>query len=153
MTLSLPDGVMRRLEQLARKAGASVEELVIVAVDKTFHALDPSEKPLIHLRLCEKYLHEAKAFLERRDSVQASEKAWGAASQVVKALAAKEGRELWEYVSELRRRRNDPEVSALWSRANTLHINLYEDWMPLDEVELSMRDVERLVEKLRGLMS
>jgi len=159
ITLSLPDGVMRRLEQLARKAGASVEELVIVAVDKTFHALDPSEKPLVHLRLCEKYLHEAKALLERRDSVQASEKAWGAASQIVKALAAKEGRELrshrelWEYISELRRRRNDPEVSALWSRANTLHTNLYEDWMPLDEVELSMRDVERLVEKLRGLMS
>ena len=74
------------------------------------------------------------------------------------ALAAKEGgelrsrRELWEYISKLRRRRNDPEVSALWSRANTLHTNLYEDWMPLDEVELSMRDVERLVEKLRGLM-
>jgi hypothetical protein len=153
ITLSLPDGVMRRLEQLARKAGASMEELVIVAVDKTFHALDPSEKPLIHLRLCEKYLHEAKALLERRDSVQASEKAWGAASQIVKALAAKEGRELWEYISELRRRRNDPEASALWSRANTLHINLYEDWMPLDEVEPSMRDVERLVEKLRGLMS
>jgi hypothetical protein len=56
-------------------------------------------------------------------------------------------------ISELRRRRNDPEASALWSRANTLHTNPYEDWMPLDEVEPSMRDVERLVEKLGGLMS
>ena len=43
------------------------------------------------LALSEKYLKEAEEFLEKGDCVQASEKVWGAASQIVKALAAKKG--------------------------------------------------------------
>ena len=52
-------------------------------------------------------MREAEDFLARKDYVQASEKAWVAASQMLKALAAKEGRELrshaelWKYADEL----------------------------------------------------
>jgi hypothetical protein len=39
-------------------------------------------------------MREAEEFLAKKDHVQASEKAWGAASQMVKAVAAREGKEL-----------------------------------------------------------
>ena len=45
----------------------------------------------VHLALSEKYLKEAEEFLEKGDYTQASEKVWGAASQIVRALAAKRG--------------------------------------------------------------
>jgi hypothetical protein len=43
------------------------------------------------LELPERYLGEAEELLARGDYVQASEKAWGAAAQIVKAVAAREG--------------------------------------------------------------
>lgn len=155
VTVNLPDKAARKLKEEAKRTGCSVEELVLIALDKAYNALDPSDKPRLHWELCEKYLGEARGFLAKGDPVQASEKAWGAASQAVKALAAKEGRELrshrelWEYVAKLRERLRKPEVSALWSRANVLHVNFYEDWMPLSEVELAVRDVEEFVGRLK----
>ena len=31
-------------------------------------------------------------------------------------------------------------------------MNFYENWIPLDEVELAVKGVERFVKKLKGLM-
>jgi DNA-binding ferritin-like protein len=65
-----------------------------------------------------------RSFL-RKKSTQASEKAWGAASQMVKALAANEGKELrshaslWEYVDELAERLRDVELRHLWGRTTS----------------------------------
>lgn len=38
----------------------------------------------VHLELCEKYLRKAEEFLQKGDGVQASEKGWEAAAQVLK---------------------------------------------------------------------
>ena len=46
------------------------------------------------MRLNDKYLQEAEALLDKGDYVQASEKFWGAAAEVVKAVAVKRGIEL-----------------------------------------------------------
>jgi len=54
-------------------------------------ALDPEARFEVHLELSERYLGEAEELLARGDYVQASEKAWGAAAQIVKAVAAREG--------------------------------------------------------------
>lgn len=135
-----------------------LEELLVRALDEKFSLLNPEDRAEIHLELCEKYLSEAEEFLRKEDPVQASEKGWGAASQMLQGMAAKEGRELrshrelWEYIPELRRRYQDEEISILWHRANALHTNFYKNWMPLDEVKLALRNVKRFVEKLRGLM-
>ena len=56
--------------------------------------LDPDELVEIHLKLSEKYMKEAEDLLAKGDHAQASEKAWGAAAQIVKALAAREGKEI-----------------------------------------------------------
>jgi len=120
--------------------------------------LDSEERAEFHAKLSEKLLKDAEELLGRGDYVQASEKAWGAAAQIVKALAAKEGRvlrsrrNLWEYVDELAEKLQDRELRLLWRTANSLHQNFYENWMPARDVKLAVEDVRAFVEKLRSLL-
>ncbi len=70
-------------------------------------SLHPPERAEFHRNLAERFLREAEELLARGDYVQASEKAWGAAAQIVKAVAAKKGKELkshgdlWRFVLEV----------------------------------------------------
>jgi len=63
--------------------------------------------------LSEKYLAEAKEFLDKGDLVQASEKLWGATALTVKTIAAKRGLKLekhgslWYFVSEISKEKKD----------------------------------------------
>jgi uncharacterized protein (UPF0332 family) len=157
INVALPEKVLIELEKRAESEGKSLEELISEAVFKQLGIADPEAKAELHLKLCEKYMREAEDLLARKDYAQASEKAWGASSQMVKALAAKEGKELrshaslWEYVDEIAEKFGDIELRHLWGRANNLHQNFYESWMPPREVELSVKDVKNLLEKLRTL--
>jgi len=158
ISMELPEKVLMELERKAESEGKSLEEIISEAVFKQLGITDPETKAELHLNLSEKYMHEAEDLLARKDYAQASEKAWGAASQMVKALAAKEGKELrshaslWEYVDEIAEKLGDIELRHLWGRANNLHQNFYESWMPPREVELSIKDVKTLLEKLRTLL-
>ncbi len=155
-TVVLPEKALEVLMKRSKSEDKAVEELISEAVLQHLNIVDPEAKVELHLKLCEKYMREAEDFLAKKGYVQASEKAWGAASQVVKAVAAKEGRELrghpalWEYVSKLAKELDDLELRHLWRTANALHQNFYENWMPPEEVELSVKDVKSLLEKLRG---
>ena len=74
------------VEELVKKLagkGVDVVELLLDALG----AEDPEESVGERLALAEKYLEEAKQYVERGDAVQASEKAYKAAEEVVKALA------------------------------------------------------------------
>ncbi|MEM2123168.1 MAG: PaREP1 family protein [Candidatus Bathyarchaeia archaeon] len=108
--------------------------------------------------MSEKYIKDAEGFLAERDYAQASEKAWGAASQIVKALAAREGRELRShgelhaFVSKLGEEIGDPEVRRLWQSAGMLHQNFYENWLPPGMVKENIQDIKSLIGKLRGLI-
>jgi len=44
-----------------------------------------------YLKLNDKYLMDAYALIAKEDFVQASEKLWGAAAEIVKAIAARRG--------------------------------------------------------------
>jgi hypothetical protein len=107
ITIALPKKVLEALERRSAAEGRAVEELVGEVIFKQLGIDDPEARAELHLKLCEKYMREAEELLAKKDYVQASEKAWGAASQMVKALAAKEGRELrshaslWKYVDEV----------------------------------------------------
>jgi hypothetical protein len=77
-----------------------MEELVAEILSKALsHTLDPSEKVELHLKLAEKFLREAEEFIAKGDYVQASEKGWDVAAQMVKAVAAKENLELRSHAS------------------------------------------------------
>jgi len=111
-----------------------------------------------YLNLNRKYLNEAEGFLAKGDTVQSSEKLWGATAEIVKVAAAKRGmelrshRELWEFVGKLADDLNDPDIIKLFAIASALHQNFYEDWMPLDAVKRNAEAVKQLNEKLEKLI-
>ena len=99
-----------------------------------------------------KYFHEG-------DLVQASEKGWGAAAQMVKAAAeARDWRhkshvELYQAIDRLADESDDEQLQELFHFASSLHINFYEGWMPRRMVQSGLVQVSELVEKLERLQS
>jgi hypothetical protein len=155
----LPKRIEERLRKEAERIGVSEEELILEALSKILNEpLDPETRVEMHLKLSEKYTKDAEYFLSRKDYVQASEKAWGAAAQIVKALAAREGVELrghgdlHEYVAKLSKERGDREIMTLWFSASSLHQNFYENWLPEEAVRSGVENVKSFIEKLRKLL-
>ena len=102
-------------------------------------------------------LAQAQAELAQDDVRQASEKGWGAAAQIVKAVAEGRG---WEHrthaalsrvVSDLASETGDDDLRTLFHVANSLHINFYENWNTADNVRSGLSDVARLLGKLETL--
>ena len=156
VSITLPSKIEKRLREECERRGVSDEELILEALSE-FLNIDPESKSEVHISLSEKYAREMDEFLEKGDYVQASEKAWEAASQILKAVASKRGKELkshgelHKFVSELREETGDQELRRLWQVATSLHQNFYENWLPEGIVRESIEDVKRFVEKLREL--
>jgi PaREP1/PaREP8 domain containing family protein len=72
---------MEELVKRARELGIDVEDLIITATSRS----DPSNGLRLRLELARRYLNEAEDYVRRNDPVQASEKAYKAAEEVVKA--------------------------------------------------------------------
>ena len=113
---------------------------------------------VIHYReLSARYLQHARELLAAGDLSQASEKAWGATAVLVKAAAEARGmehekhRHLWRTIRALVRETEDVELRRLFSHAESLHGNYYEDMLDAEEVAEFLGDVERLVGKLDTL--
>jgi hypothetical protein len=157
ISLVLPKKIEKKLKEEAEKTGISEEELIIEALSKFLNEpIDLETKAEIYLKLSEKYLRDSEEFLTKKDLVQASEKAWGAAAQIVKALAAKEGKELrshgelHRYVAELSKEKGDREIMKFWFSATSLHQNFYENWFPEEAVRSAVEDVKNFIEKLKN---
>jgi len=77
---------------------------------------------------------------------------------MVKAVAASRGvsisfhGELFSYVRRLGEETGNPELRRLFSVANTLHQNFYENWLSGDVVKEYAEDVKQLIGELRKLM-
>ncbi len=99
------------------------------------------------------YLNNAYRELDS-DLPQASEKAWGAASQMVKAVAEERGwphsghRLLYQHVDTLTEETDDGELRRLFAVASDLHVNFYEDIYSRRYIQAGIRDVERFLEKV-----
>ena len=116
-------------------------------------------------KVVEKYMRTSRQFIEqaeeefnRGDMVQASEKAWGAAAQAVKATAEQRGWEhntharLFDNLKRVSRETGDPELHDLFHVANSLHQNFYEGWQTDDSVRRGIQRVKLLVHKLAALV-
>ena len=85
-------------------------------------------------------MEQATRELSAGDLRQASEKGWGAAAQIVKAVAAQRGWQhrshaaLYNVVERLARQYDDPYLSYLFHAAGNLHTNFYENWFADDVV-------------------
>jgi hypothetical protein len=157
--LIVPKRIAERLEEEARKAGLSAEELAIaILAERLGVGLDPAEAAEVYAGLAERYMREAERLLAAGDFAQASEKLWGAAALTVKAVAAARGLllrshgELFKFVRDLSCETGDPELRRLFSAAGVLHQNFYENWLYPDVVRDYAEDVRQLVQRLAALL-
>ena len=103
------------------------------------------------------FLAKAHGYLAEGDLLQASEKGWGAAAQMVKSIA--EGRgwphnghyQLWQVVNRLVDETGDRGIRTAFGMAGALHTNFYEGWFPREAVEDHLAQVADLLSKLETL--
>ena len=103
---------------------------------------------------------QARKELDDGDLRQASEKGWGAAALMLKAIAEQRGGD-WEHsrhrhfaiaAARLRSELGNRDVMRLFNVAESLHGNYYEDHFPPAVVSESLDDVERFLELLDPLV-
>ncbi len=111
-----------------------------------------------YMELNGKYLREADQLLKKRDYPQASEKLWGAAAEMIKAVAAKRGvalgthRSISEFVTKLHKEHPDWKLADKFAHANNLHINFYEDWLSPELVRESAVAVKDMIAQVSKLL-
>ncbi len=152
--LSIPEKIYRKMKKIAENQGMSIEEYIL---SLTAESLDPESRAGFYWEASVELLKQAERELSKGDLRQASEKTWGAAALAVKALAyEREGKrlashgELWKYVSDLASETNDRELRLLWRTAVSMHVNFYENWATRDDIEDSIKNIERFIKKLKN---
>ena len=102
-------------------------------------------------------LGQAFSEWKQGDLRQSSEKGWGAAAQMVKAVSERRG---WRHnahpllttnVVRLAKEASDNEIRVLFNAANQLHTNFYEDRLDSEWVEFNLQKVSLLLDKLEPL--
>jgi len=146
--VTLPEVIIEELRRRARGVGASIEEYLF---DVLTDDEDPIERAGKYLEGAEELVKQSRRELEEGDLRQASEKVWGACALAIKAHAlAKRGvrleshRDLWEYKNEVARELGEW-VRAVFRQADSMHRNFYEDVATREDVEDTLKDVEKLV--------
>lgn len=110
-----------------------------------------------HSLISREFFTKAEEALAQGDLLQASEKLWGAAAHMVKAVAESKGwlhnghRELYQAVNRLAQEIGDSEIRVLFDSASALHSNFYEAWMPREMIESSLARVRIFLQRLEGL--
>ena len=104
------------------------------------------------------YLGQASAELASGDLLQASEKGWGAAAQIIKAVAQERGwehlyhRQLIAAVRRITEETGDGDILTGFQMARGLHENFYEGQFGQHNVEQSLSKVAEFVTKMRALL-
>jgi hypothetical protein len=163
-SLELP----RVIYEKVREKGLDLEDLVMYALAKTMQ-LDPAELAKARLELAEKFLAEAKEYLDKGDAAQASEKLYKVAEECIKALAEKfnaleyqealrEGRWFTHLLGKAARslsvRLSEPRIADAWSRAYELHVwGFHEGKYGIDYVRVDLPGIEWFVNYTRQLVT
>ena len=104
------------------------------------------------------FLDQAEEELRREDLRQASEKGWGAASQLIKAAAAEYDWQhdrhghLYQVARRLADEHDDQELRLQFGLAGELHSNFYEGFMNESDVQLHLARVSQLVDRVEGIL-
>ncbi len=116
------------------------------------------QQTLAYHQQSQRFLRQAHEELPS-DLPQTSEKAWGAAAQMVKAVAEDRGwphrrqRELQHAVNQLvQETGGDSEIAILFDSAAQLHRNFYENWFSRERVALGIAAAERFVARMESLL-
>ncbi len=104
------------------------------------------------------FLSQAYEELERGDLPQASEKGWGAATQILKAIAQERGwehfshRDVMRTVDSLERETGDDQLGILFASATHLHVNFYENTYAKKSIGNHLHRVTRFVDKAEAFL-
>lgn len=102
---------------------------------------------------------QSRTELAQGDLQQASEKGWGAAAQMMNAVAEARGwqhgrhRHLHQIASRLRAETGDRDIYRFFQIAGNLHENFYENQMAAHDIDEALQDAERLLDKLEAILS
>lgn len=106
-----------------------------------------------HIALAREFLRRSREYLENGDLHQASEKGWGAAAHIAKAVAASQG---WEYqhhdqfdmiIQNARHQFRQPSLRNYGQSAQSLHRNYYQhpSLLNADAIREDIDDVETML--------
>ena len=109
-----------------------------------------------HIETAKEFLSRSKDYLAQGDLHQASEKGWGAAAQLMKAVAAAND---WEYehhdqfhvvIRNAVQKYRQSRLRQYGKSANTLHSNYYQhpSMLDADEIREDVGDVEAMFNAL-----
>ena len=111
------------------------------------------------------YSHASRELLEQAgrelaagDVRQATEKGWGAAAQMVKAVASRRGWQhnshslLYDVVLRLATETGDDDIFTFFHMAGNLHTNFYENWLSGEVAGAGLRYVGQFLDKLEPLL-
>ena len=154
VTISVP----RRLIDALEENGLSIVDAITIVLG---NRLDPHEIARARIELAEKYLEEAKDYINKKDAVQASEKMYKVVEECIKALvetlntpetqeARKNGRWFtWLLGSAARsvaNRLGRPEIVETWALAYDVHVRgFHEAKYNVDNVVWGLAYIERLL--------
>ena len=105
------------------------------------------------------FLIKGRAHLAEGDLLQASEKGWGAAAQMVKAVAETRGwrhsthGDLYRAVALVAEELSDSRVQILFRSASALHQNFYEGDMPKTGVSTGLDDAQEITDLLAAVLN
>ena len=111
-----------------------------------------------HTETAREFLIKGRAHLAEGDLLQASEKGWGAAAQMVKAVAETRG---WRHsthgdqyrtVDRLADELPGQRLRLLFRSASALHQNFYEGDMPEKTVADGLDDMDEIVGRLQAVI-
>ncbi|MCG2891930.1 MAG: PaREP1 family protein [Vulcanisaeta sp.] len=162
LTITIPSKIA---EELARR-GIDAETYIIDLLSRNL-GIDPEIAAEAHVELALKYLEEGRELIDK-DPVQASEKLYKAAEEVVKALAMHYGfddilnrvnergrwtvTELEKAVLRISKYLGDW-FSTAWDRANYLHVwGFHEAKLDSEDVRARLPDIERMVREAQRLI-
>ncbi len=147
----MPKSIAKRIREEAKKLGITNEEYLIELITQ---GLDPQDRAREYIESAKELLEQAKEELRKGDVRQAAEKTWGSAALAIKAYAWwREGkrltshRELWEFIDRVASELGKW-VYYVWHSANAMHTCFYEGWCTPKSVEITLEQVEKLVEEI-----
>jgi hypothetical protein len=106
----------------------------------------------------DKYTTQGEKEFEEGDLPQASEKFWGAATQILKAYCELKGWPhnghalLFKDIDKISSDLKDKTLINGFGFASMLHINFYEGWLTKKEVEIYMEQTKEFISKMKELI-
>jgi len=155
MVLHIPEKLVKEVES----RGLNIVDLIISML---YRELDPEIIIESRIELAEKYLGEAKSYLDKGDAIQASEKMYKVVEECIKALAEyykvpeleevrrRGGWLAWLLGSTARtlaERLDEPKIEYVWSVAYDIHVwGFHEARYSIDKIRMDIRHIEWLLD-------